>query len=83
MRWLNHSRMTRRSPNTRSNTGLKDSISMRVSLTSKTNTRGRPGKGAAGAVEGDCHELSLKWLLGVYVSKEWAARTPANDGAEI
>src|ERR1700722_20636694 len=36
--------MTRLSPNTRSNRGLIDAKSMRVSLTSKINTVGRPAK---------------------------------------
>jgi hypothetical protein len=45
MRCRSHSRITRRSPNTRSNNGLMDSMSMSVSWTSKTNTVGRPGKG--------------------------------------
>src|ERR1700742_1741940 len=38
--WLSHSRMTRLSPNTRSNSGCMDSKSIRVSLTSKIRTLG-------------------------------------------
>src|SRR6185312_8607809 len=81
--WLNHSRRTKRSPNIRSKWGASDSMSIKVSLTSKTSTAGRSFIAITAFLENPCVAVGVAEVCEAGVVRAMRIHTEAEPSAPL